>query len=52
MIWSDPRVPITPHISGQSDRELHAAIDIFCHNSRCWLDGQPMKNVIDWKRGY
>ena len=51
-LWSNPRVLITPHISGQSDRELHAAIDIFCDNLRSWLEGQPMKNVIDWKRGY
>jgi glyoxylate/hydroxypyruvate reductase len=51
-LWSNPCVLITPHISRQSDRELHAAIDIFCDNLRSWLDGQPMKNVIDWKRGY
>lgn len=51
-LWSNPRVLITPHISGQSDRELHAAIDVFCDNLQCWLRGQPLKNVIDWKRGY
>lgn len=51
-LWSDPRVLITPHVSGQSDRQLHAAIDVFCENLKAWLDGRPMLNVIDWKRGY
>lgn len=51
-LWSDPRVLITPHVSGQSDRELHAAIDVFCQNLKAWLDDRPMLNVIDWTRGY
>ena len=51
-LWSDPRVLITPHISSVSDEDRHGAIDIFCDNLRAWLAGQPMKNVIDWQRGY
>jgi phosphoglycerate dehydrogenase-like enzyme len=51
-LWSDPRVLITPHISSVSDQDRHGAIDIFCDNLRAWLAGQPMKNVIDWQRGY
>jgi phosphoglycerate dehydrogenase-like enzyme len=51
-LWSDPRVVITPHISGLSDEDRHGAIDLFCENLRAWIDGKPMRNVIDWARGY
>jgi phosphoglycerate dehydrogenase-like enzyme len=51
-LWSDPRVLITPHISGNSDRDQHGAIALFCDNLRAWLDGRPLRNVIDWERGY
>ena len=51
-LWSDPRVLITPHISSISDEERHGAIDIFCDNLRAYLDGRPLRNVIDWARGY
>jgi phosphoglycerate dehydrogenase-like enzyme len=51
-LWSDPRVLITPHISAASDEDRHGAIALFCENLRAWLDGRPMRNVIDWERGY
>jgi glyoxylate/hydroxypyruvate reductase A len=51
-LWSDPRVMITPHTSGQSDEDRHGGIDLFCDNMRAWLDGRPLRNVIDWERGY
>jgi glyoxylate/hydroxypyruvate reductase A len=51
-LWSDPRVLVTPHISAQSDQDRHGGIDLFCENLRAWLAGRPMRNVIDWDRGY
>jgi len=51
-LWSDPKVLITPHISAASDEDRHGAIDLFCANLRAYLDGKPLKNVIDWQRGY
>ncbi len=51
-LWRDPRVLITPHISGASDQNRHGAIDLFCENLRAYLDGAPLRNVIDWERGY
>jgi glyoxylate/hydroxypyruvate reductase A len=51
-LWSNPRVMITPHISGASDQNRHGAIDLFCTNLRAYLDGKPLLNVIDWARGY
>ncbi len=51
-LWSDPRVLITPHVSGASDEDRHGAIDLFCDNLRAYLNGRPLRNVIDWHRGY
>ena len=51
-LWSDPRVLITPHISAASDEDRHGAIDLFCDNLRAYLDGRPLRNVVDWERGY
>ena len=39
-LWPDPRVLITPHISGASDQDRHGAIDVFCDNLRAYLDGR------------
>jgi phosphoglycerate dehydrogenase-like enzyme len=51
-LWRDPRVLITPHVSGHSDDNRHGAITLFCENLRAWLDDKPLRNVIDWQRGY
>lgn len=51
-LWSDPRVLITPHISGASDHDRHGAIDLFCENLRTYIDGGTLRNIIDWERGY
>jgi glyoxylate/hydroxypyruvate reductase A len=51
-LWSDPRVLITPHISSVSDHDRHGGVDVFCDNLRAYLAGRPLRNVIDWERGY
>jgi glyoxylate/hydroxypyruvate reductase len=51
-LWSNPDVLITPHVSGGSDADRHRAIELFCDNLRAYLDGKPLRNVIDWERGY
>ncbi|MGA9011873.1 MAG: D-2-hydroxyacid dehydrogenase [Acetobacteraceae bacterium] len=51
-LWHDPRVVITPHTSGHSDENRHGAIELFCENLRAYLNGAPLRNVIDWERGY
>jgi glyoxylate/hydroxypyruvate reductase len=51
-LWSDPRVLVTPHISGAADDNRHAGTDVFCRNLRAFLDGDPLHNVVDWQRGY
>jgi phosphoglycerate dehydrogenase-like enzyme len=45
-------VLITPHISGASDRELHGGIELFRDNLSAYIQGEELKNVIEWDRGY
>ncbi len=52
-LWSDPRVLITPHVSGGADTATRAgAMDLLCRNLESYLAGRPLENVIDWARGY
>jgi glyoxylate/hydroxypyruvate reductase len=51
-LWSDARVLLTPHVSSMSDNDRHGGIDVFCDNLRAYRDGRPLRNVIDWERGY
>lgn len=49
---SDPRVVITPHISGAADDPGPLGFDLFLENLRSFLVGEPLRNVINWDRGY
>jgi glyoxylate/hydroxypyruvate reductase len=51
-LWSNPKVLVTPHISAASDADRHRFIDLFCDNLRAYLDGRPLRNVVDWELGY
>ena len=51
-LWGDPRVLLTPHISAASDVSSHRGAGLFVENLRRYLAGEPLENVIDWKRGY
>jgi D-2-hydroxyacid dehydrogenase (NADP+) len=51
-LWDDERVLITPHVSSGTDQSQHRGVELFCENLRAYLDGRPLVNVIDWKRGY
>ena len=51
-LWNDERVLITPHVSNQTDRSQHRGVELFCDNLRAYIDGRPLTNVVDWKRGY
>ena len=51
-LWTHPRILMTPHSSGRTDGYQNEMIDVFCENLRAYIDGQPLKHVIDWERGY
>ena len=51
--WECENLTITPHLSGQSERYLERAYEIFFHNLRIYLNnGHDYINKIDLDRGY
>jgi glyoxylate/hydroxypyruvate reductase len=51
-LWDDERVIITPHVSAVTDVSEHGGVKLFCDNFVRYLEGLPLENVIDWRRGY
>ncbi len=53
VLWTHPRVLITPHVSGVSAaRHWGRALALFEDNWRRWLAGEPLRNVVDPAAGY
>jgi len=51
-LWSAGNVIITAHTSGRSDPSVQRALDLFAENVRRYVNGLPLLNVGDKKRGY
>jgi len=49
-LWDMPNVLICPHSASTSDRENSRITALFCENLRHWLDGEPLKNVLQPER--
>lgn len=45
--WELPNVLLSPHAASISDRENARIIDLFCENLRNYLDGRPLRNVLN-----
>jgi phosphoglycerate dehydrogenase-like enzyme len=51
-LWEMQNVVITPHIAGGSQRRHERMVSFFCENLRRYLNGEPLLNVVDQKRGF
>ncbi|MFZ3069844.1 MAG: D-2-hydroxyacid dehydrogenase [Anaerolineaceae bacterium] len=51
-LWSLPNVIITPHVSGLSAKLMDAVVELFVENLKRYLDGEPLYNVVNVKKGY
>ena len=52
-LWSAPNCMITMHLSGRSQTGMfRRAAALFADNLRAFLDGRPMRNVVDLAAGY
>ncbi len=51
-LWSAPRVFITPHVSGASERLWHHHASLLLNNVERWFSGKELLNLVDKKRGY
>jgi len=51
-LWDMPNVIISPHSASTVDSENWKLVDLFCDNLKRYLDGQPLRNVLDKKKLY
>lgn len=52
-LWQMEQVLITPHCSGRSlEANADRRIDIFLDNLKRYMNGQPLRNVVDRAAGY
>jgi phosphoglycerate dehydrogenase-like enzyme len=51
-LWTTPRVIITPHVAGRSDRSRERLFTLVKENLRRYVAGEPMLSVVDIERGY
>lgn len=52
VLWSMPRVIISPHTAGRSDKGLNRLSLMMKENIRRYVAGEPMLSVVDIERGY
>ncbi len=50
--WGLENVIITPHVAGFYEGWREPVADLFAENLACWLDGRPLRNVVDPETGY
>jgi len=51
-LWRTPRVIITPHTAGRSDRTRERLYLLVQENLRRYVAGEPLYSVVDIERGY
>jgi glyoxylate/hydroxypyruvate reductase len=51
-LWDMPNVILSPHSASTVTQENARITDIFCDNLRRYLDGEPLRNVLDKKKLY
>jgi phosphoglycerate dehydrogenase-like enzyme len=52
VLWTTPRVIISPHTAGQSDKGWGRVLLLAKENLRRYVAGEPMLSVVDIERGY
>jgi phosphoglycerate dehydrogenase-like enzyme len=51
-LWTTPRVLISPHTAGRSDRGSDRMFLLVAENLRRYVAGDPLLSVVDIERGY
>jgi phosphoglycerate dehydrogenase-like enzyme len=51
-LWTAGNIIITSHTSAVSAGSTQKCMDLFCENVRRYVNGLPLLNVVDKKRGY
>jgi len=50
--WSLPNLVVTPHVSGYTPNYFQRVLALFEDNLARFLDGRPLRNVVDKQLGY
>jgi phosphoglycerate dehydrogenase-like enzyme len=51
-LWGLPNVVVSPHTAALNDAEDRRIAELFADNLRRYLDGRPLRNVMDTKDFY
>jgi phosphoglycerate dehydrogenase-like enzyme len=51
-LWDMSNVLITSHTMSTAVGENELLVKLFCDNLRRYVDGQPLRNLVDKQRGY
>ena len=51
-LWDLPNVALTPHNAGDFHGWREALTELFADNFLRWVDGRPLRNVVDMSLGY
>ncbi len=51
-LWDRPDVVLTPHVGGQAATRIDDMTDFFCDNLARYLDGRPLRNLVDKELGF
>ncbi|HTD64421.1 MAG TPA: D-2-hydroxyacid dehydrogenase [Verrucomicrobiae bacterium] len=51
-LWDMPNVIVSPHSASTVTQENARITEIFCENLRRYLNGEPLRNVLDKKKLY
>jgi glyoxylate/hydroxypyruvate reductase A len=51
-LWDMPNVLISPHSASTTSSENGKITDLFCDNLRRYLDGRPLRNVLNYELLY
>jgi phosphoglycerate dehydrogenase-like enzyme len=51
-LWKFNNVVITPHVAGRSDRDNDRMVGTIKENIKRFVDGKPLLNVVDKRKGY
>lgn len=51
-LWGMPNVLITPHVSSYTSRFWERECALIEENARRYVRREPLRNVVEWERGY
>ncbi len=51
-LWSLPNVVLSPHISAVTEGNDRRTADLFAENAGRYLEGMPLRNVVDTVEWY